>query len=193
VQTSAVILAGGASRRMGRPKQLLMVNGQPMLLRVVDAVLEAGLSQVIVVLGASAGEIAPALLTRPVVIVTNPGWEEGIASSLRAGVASVDSRSSAAVFVPADMPRLSPAIILAIVSHFQATGKHIVIPTCGGRRSNPVLIARTLFPELIALRGDVGGRAIFAAHGADIAEIEVSDAGILSDLDTPSDYAAYQY
>jgi molybdenum cofactor cytidylyltransferase len=193
VQVSAVLLAGGASRRMGRPKQLLLVDGQPMLVRVVDAALKAGLAQVIVVLGADSGEIAGTLKDRPVTIVANPDWEEGMASSLRAGLASVDDRSGAALFIPADMPRLSPVVMRAIVSHFQALGKHIVIPTYGGRRGNPVLVARALFPELMALRGDVGGRAIFAAHTSDIAEVEISDEGILFDVDTPSDYDAYGY
>jgi molybdenum cofactor cytidylyltransferase len=191
VQVSAVILAGGASRRMGVPKQLLMVDGQPMLLHIVNVALQAGLTQVIVVLGAAAGEIAPTLNDRPVTIVANVDWEEGMASSLRAGLASVDTRSNAALFIPADVPRLSPVVIQAVVSHFESSGRWIVIPTCRGRRGNPVLIARALFPELMALRGDVGGRAIFAAHAADITELEIGDESILFDVDTPADYADY--
>jgi molybdenum cofactor cytidylyltransferase len=200
VQVSAVILAGGASRRMGRPKQLLLVDGRPMLLHVVDAALQARLAQVIVVLGSNAGEIAPELRDRPATIVVNPGWQEGMSSSLRAGLAAVLPDSSAALFIPADMPRLSPGVLQTIVAHFQesyvqTSGSQqphggIVIPTYQGRRGNPVLIARSFFPELMALSGDTGGRAIVAAHPADVAEIEVNDNSILLDVDTPADYEA---
>ena len=195
MQVSAVILAGGASRRMGRPKQLLLVDGQPMLLRVVDAALQAGLEQVIVVLGSNAGEIAPHLRDRPATIVVNPGWQEGMSSSLRAGLAAVHPRSGAALFIPADMPRLSSGVLQTIVSHFQTSlfqtsYRGIVIPTCHGRRGNPVLFARSFFPELMALSGDTGGRVIVAAHPTDVAEIEVDDDGILFDVDTPTDYGA---
>ena len=191
MQVSAVILAGGASRRMGQPKQLLPVDGRPMLARVVDAALQANLAQVIVVLGAGAGDIAPALSGRAVTIVINPNWQAGMASSLRAGLAAVAPHSEAALFIPADMPRLSAGVLQAIVWHFQTSHKGLVIPTCNGRRGNPVLIARSFFPELMALDGDVGGRAIVAAHPLDVAEVELNDDSILFDVDTPADYQAF--
>lgn len=186
---SAVILAGGAAQRMGRPKQLLPVDGQPMLLRVVDAVLAAGLTDVIVVLGASASAIAPLLTGRPLQIVANQEWQEGIASSLRCGLTCVSSTARAALFVPADLPRLTAAAIQVVVDHFTRTGHTIVAPTCNGQRGNPVLFARPLFGELMALRGDRGGSMLFAAHQADISYVETGDRGILLDIDTMDDYA----
>ena len=187
---AAVILAAGASRRMGQPKQLLLVDGEPMLARVVDAVVTAGLDQVIVVLGASAEQAQPLLAGKAITIVHNPDWPEGMASSLRIGLAAVSPQAEAALFTPADLPRLLPTTIQHIIDHYHSTGKSVIIPSYHGRRGNPVLFARSLFPELMALRGDVGGRAVFAAHPEQVAMLEVSDAGILLDIDTPDEYRA---
>jgi molybdenum cofactor cytidylyltransferase len=191
-RVAAIILAAGGSQRMGRAKQTMLIDGQPMLLRVADAVLAAGLDEVIVVLGASAGEIMPVLTGRPLTIVVNPLWEEGMASSLRAGLAHVSAVVDAALFVPADMPRLSPALLRTIVAQWRAGGALIAVPTCNGKRGNPVLFARPLFADLLALHGDQGGRALFAGHAHEIALIETGDAGVLFDVDTPDDYSKLQ-
>ncbi len=188
MKIAAVILAAGSSQRMGRAKQLLPVDGAPMLARVTDAVLAAGLDQVVIVLGAGADALAPVLVGQAATIVINRAWSEGIASSLRAGLASVSPECDAVLFVPADMPRLSPAALRAIGTRFEATGKAIVIPTHQGQRGNPVLFARRLFAELAGLQGDRGGRVLFAGHAADIELVEIDDDGILLDVDTPADY-----
>jgi molybdenum cofactor cytidylyltransferase len=185
---AAVVLAAGGSRRMGQPKQLLLVDGQPMVTRVVQAVLAAGLSDVVVVLGAAADEVQPELAGLPVRLTVNKAWREGMASSLRAGLALVSPTAEAALFVPADLPRLTAQTITAVVDCFAGTGKPIVIPTWQGCRGNPVLFARRLFPELLAVQGDQGGRALFASHQQDIALVEVGDEGILLDVDTPEQY-----
>jgi len=185
---AAIVLAAGGSQRMGQPKQLLPVGGQPMVGRVVDTVLAAGIEQVIVVLGSSANEVQRALAGKPVTLIVNPHWQEGIASSLRAGLSPIVAQADAVLFVPADMPRLSAPPIQAVVARFLSTGKAIVAPTCNGRRGNPVLFARPLFAELMRLRGDAGGRTLFAAHADDIELVEVGDEGILLDIDTPDEY-----
>jgi molybdenum cofactor cytidylyltransferase len=188
MKTAAIILAAGESQRMGRPKQLLPVHSKPMLLHVVETVLSARLDQVIVVLGASAATIQPVLAATNVTIAINDDWREGLASSLRAGLERVSPRAEAALFVPADLPRLTTRTIQAIIACRKPSGKSIVIPTCRGCRGNPVLFARSLFPELLGLHGDQGGRALFASHQADIELVEVGDEGILLDVDTPADY-----
>jgi molybdenum cofactor cytidylyltransferase len=175
---------------MGRPKQLLPIAGQPMLARLVDTVLAASLDEVIVVLGAGADEAAALLADRPLRIVVNPGWAEGIASSLRCGLAAVSPLSGAALFVPADLPRLRAQTIGAIVVAASSAARPIVVPTCDGRRGNPVLFARSLFPDLLGLRGDAGGRVLMASRPDDVATVDVGDPGILLDIDTPEDYAA---
>ena len=185
---SAVILAAGESRRMGQPKQMLLVDGQPMLALVVRTVLAAGLDDVVVVLGAAAAEVQQALAGLPVRTVINDAWREGMASSLRAGLALVSPAAEAVLFVPADLPRLTAQAITAVIDCFASTGKPIVIPTSQGCRGNPVLFARRLFPELLAVQGDQGGRSLFASHQQEIALVEVGDKGIVVDVDTPEQY-----
>lgn len=185
---ATVILAAGGAQRMGQPKQLLPVGGQPMLARVVQTACAARLGLVIVVLGAARRQIAPLLAGYPITIVANTRWRSGMASSLCCGLRRVPADVDAALFVPGDMPNLRPDHLQAIAARFSAGGATIVIPTYGGRRGNPVLFARTLFPELCALSGDQGGRALFHAHAAEIATLELDD-GVLCDIDTPADYA----
>lgn len=187
---SAVVLAAGGSQRMGRAKQLLPVDGQPMLAHLVDTVLASGLEEVIVVLGAAASEAGAAIAGKRVQVIVNPGWAEGMASSLRTGLGLVSPRAEAVLFVPADLPQLQASTIQAIVVHFLATRRPIIIPTYRGQRGNPVLFARSLFLELLALSGDSGGRSLFGRHHEDIALLEAGDSGILLDVDTPEDYAA---
>lgn len=189
MSVAAVILAAGGAQRMGQPKQLLLVDGQPMLARVVQAVCAAELGQVIVVLGAFANAVRPVLAGYRVSVVINRGWRAGMASSLRAGLSHVSAEADGALFVPGDMPYLRPSLLQAVAAHFYTSGKAIVVPTCRGQRGNPVLLARSLFSELAALQGDQGGRAIFASHPDDIAFLETDDAGIVRDIDTPADYA----
>ncbi len=189
-KVSAVVLAAGCSERMGWPKQLLPVNGTPMLVHVIDAILGAGIDEVVVVLGCAAERIAPVLAGLTVSIVVNEAWPEGLASSVRTGLAAVTPQAEAVVFAPADLPRLTAAAVRAVVQRYAATRRPIVVPVYAGRRGNPVLFARCLFAELGALRGDQGGRALLATHQADVEAVEVSDAGILLDVDTPGDYEA---
>jgi molybdenum cofactor cytidylyltransferase len=188
MSVTTVILAAGGGRRMGQPKQLLLVAGQPMLARVVQTVCAAQLGQVIVVLGASASAVQPVLAGYQVSVVINAGWKAGMASSLRAGLSCVSPAADGALFVPGDMPRLRPGLLQGIVAHFYASGKAIVVPTYQGQRGNPVLFACSLFAELAALQGDQGGRALLASHASDIAFLETDDEGILHDIDTPADY-----
>jgi len=175
---------------MGRPKQLLPVNGKPMLVRVVEAILGAGIDEVVVVLGYAADEIAPALAGLAVTTVVNNAWHEGLASSVRAGLAAVNPRAEAVLFAPADLPRLSAAAVQAVVQRYGMTRRPIVVPVCAGRRGHPVLFARSLFGELASLAGDQGGRFVLNKHQADVETVDVADAGILLDVDTPADYDA---
>lgn len=185
---AVVVLAAGGSQRMGQPKQLLPVGGQPMLARVVQAACAAQVGPVIIVLGAARQRVAPLLVGYAATVVANTRWRSGMASSIRMGLRHVPAGVEAALFLPGDLPYVQPETLRAIAAHFRASGKPIVIPTSGGRRGNPVLFARALFAELAGLAGDQGGRALFAAHGGDIALLEVG-ASVLRDIDTPGDYA----
>ncbi len=185
---TAIVLAAGGSTRMGRPKQLLTVDGQPMVRRVAEAVCEAGLGQVVIVVGAHAESVSRALAGLPVDIVRNEAWAEGMSSSVRAGLRAVRPESQAALLVLADQPRLTPNVIRALVVRYQVTGAHIVAPFYRGQRGNPVLFDRALFAELLQVKGDQGGRLLLARHQEQLERVEIEDPAVLMDIDTLQEY-----
>lgn len=186
----AIILAAGASTRMGQPKQLLPVAGQPMVRRVTAAVCSVGLQQVIVVLGAKAGAVAAALQGLPVEMVTNPSWQEGLSTSIRAGLGALRPEIDAALLVLADQPDLGPELLQALLDRYRAAGGLIVAPFYKGQRGNPVLFGRALFNELGRVEGDRGGRMLIAHHEAHLVRVDVDDPAVVADIDTIEDYEA---
>jgi molybdenum cofactor cytidylyltransferase len=187
-QIAAVVLAAGSSERMGQPKQLLAIDGQPMVRRVVEAVCGAGLDQVVVVTGAHAGEVGRALVGLPVEVVLNSDWQVGMSTSLRAGLAALRPEIQAVFIVLADQPALTPQLLESLATRYRATGAPIVAPIHRRKRGNPVLFDRRLFPELLRVAGDQGGRAILARHAARVEQVEVEDTAVLFDVDTRQDY-----
>ena len=188
-QVSAIILAAGASTRMGRPKQLVPIDGVPMIRRTAETVLRAGIEDVVVVVGAVAAPVAVALAGLPVLVVLNADWRLGLSSSVQAGVRTLGAGTRAALLVLADQPRLRPDTLQAIVARYRATGASIVAPYVQGKRGNPVLFDRSLFGELLAVRGDQGGKALLLRHREAVERVAVNDDGILADVDTPEDLA----
>jgi molybdenum cofactor cytidylyltransferase len=185
---SAIVLAAGASRRMGRQKLLLPIGGRPLLARVVDAVVASRVGETIVVVGWESEDLAAILSGKPVRIVPNPDWAEGQSHSLRVGLAAVTRDAGAALFCAADQPWLTTDLINTIIDRWRATGASIVVPTIGSRRGGPVLFSREWFPELAALRGDSGGRQVLAGHRGDVEVVPVGDPRLLQDIDTEEDY-----
>ena len=187
---SAIILAAGGSTRFGQPKQLLDWGGVPLLAHVADVALAAGLAPVVVVLGCQA-EAARAALGRsvkPVQVVMNWRWEEGLSTSVQVGLAALPPGTEAAIFLQCDQPLITPDLLRALVARFEETGAPIVHPTHAGQRSTPVLFASRLFPELAKVSGDEGGRRLITRYTKDAATVEVTDPDTLSDVDTPADY-----
>jgi molybdenum cofactor cytidylyltransferase len=191
---SAVVLAAGASTRMGRPKQLLPwgPGDEPMLRAAVRAALAAPVGEVIVVLGSAAESISPALEGLPAQIVVNPTWAEGLSTSVRAGLDAIASDAEAALFIPGDQPHLTAKALAALVARYRRTRAGIVIPAADERRGAPALFARPLFHALRAVRGDRGGRALIERYPERVVAVELPDPALLADVDTPDDYAASQ-
>ena len=196
----AVVLTAGASRRFGSPKQLLPVGGLPMLTKVTDAVLASSVDETIVVLGSRAEEVRQVLAGRPVRIVLNPDWQEGLASSIRAGLAAIPVDADAALFVLADAIRLTSSEVDAVIWGYRpsaaehASGDRptaeqplIVAPAHGGKRGNPVLFDRAFFGELASLHGDEGGRRLLERHASSVRIVEVPTDGVVADVDRPAD------
>ena len=190
-QVSAVILAAGTSTRMGRAKQLLPLGGTTVLARTIDNVRSTGLVEMVLVLGASAEAIRrqlPQSLLEGLKVVVNQAYAQGMASSLREGLSALDPQTGAALIILGDQPFIQPQTLHQIMAGYHRSGAHIVIPTHQGKRGNPVLLSRSVFPEVMALEGDTGCRAIFPNHLNAILKVEVEDPGVLLDLDTQHDY-----
>jgi len=187
----AAILAAGASTRMGTPKQLLVLDGKPLLLRAVEAALASAAWPVVVVLGANAESIRPILARHPVLITENPAWAEGMAASIRAGVTTLQqfSRSlDAAVIALCDQPAFSADVIAQLVMAQRATGRSIVAARYAGRNGAPALFLREHFSALTSLTGEEGARALLNGNPAHVACVDLPALAV--DLDTPEDFAA---
>jgi molybdenum cofactor cytidylyltransferase len=184
----ALILAAGAATRMGRPKQLLDWGGRPLVRVVAEHALAARLDRVLIVVGAARADVAAALAGLPLEIVANPAYAEGQSSSLRAGVAALGPEVAAALVLLGDQPFVTQAIIERLVGEWRTSGAAVVAPSYAGQRGNPVLFARTIFPELLAIGGDQGARGVLAADPARVRLVPFDDPRPLADIDTPEDY-----
>ncbi|MCS7178965.1 MAG: HAD-IIA family hydrolase [Anaerolineae bacterium] len=188
MNVAGVLLAAGGSTRFGQPKQLLEWNGVPMVAHVADGALEAGLSPVVAVLGHAAQEVQKALAGRPVRIATNWRWEEGLSTSIQAGLSVLPPETDAAVFLQCDQPLVTPDLLRRLVARFEETGAPIVCPAVQGQCTPPALFARSLFRELAGLTGDQGGRVLLLRYLDQVETVEVEDPDLLADLDTPEEY-----
>ena len=188
----AVVLAAGRSSRMGEPKQLLALGGKTLLQRTLENVCASQAQDIVLVLGFAAQAITTQIEVEGVRVVINPDHQQGMGTSLRAGLAALDAQTQAALIVLADQPFVSPTTLDQIINHYQQSDGQIVIPTYRGFRGNPVLLDRSVFPEVMALSGDIGCRAIFGDHLDGIVKVPVGDIGILLDIDTPEDLARWQ-
>ena len=188
----AAILAAGTSSRMGTPKQLLLMDGRPLLEHTLEGVRASRVSDVVLVLGFAADVIRQQIALDGMKVVVNEGYDRGLASSLRAALSTLEDQTRAALVVLADQPFVRPATLNAIIDRYQESDAQIVIPTYRGFRGNPVLLDRSVFHEVMALDGDIGCRAIFGNHLEGIIKVPVDDIGILLDLDTMSDVAKFE-
>lgn len=176
---------------MGQAKQLLRVGGRVMLERTLGNVRASTVDEVVLVLGFSAESIRrelPAALLDGVRVVINENFESGMASSLQVGLAAVSPAMGAALIVLADQPFVRPETMSRIVERYRESKAEIVVPYFGGTRGNPVLLGRSMFEEAMALEGDVGCRAIFAKHADSVHEVDVEDAGVVTDIDSRKEY-----
>jgi molybdenum cofactor cytidylyltransferase len=184
----AVVLAAGGSSRMGELKQLLPVDGRPMVRCAVEAACDAGLAQVVVVVGAGAPAVTAALEGLDVDVVRNDEWATGMSTSLRAGLAALDPEVGAAFVVLADQPAVNAELLRVLVAARRASGARLVVPYYRGQRGNPVLFDRQLFAELARVEGDRGGRAIVDQHADEVHVVAVDDSAVVRDVDTRQDY-----
>jgi molybdenum cofactor cytidylyltransferase len=195
-RVGAIVLAAGRSTRMGEAKQLLRLGEGTVLEQTLANVLGAGVDETVLVLGFCAETIQqqlPISLIKGLKVVVNRAYEQGMASSLREGLSALDPEIDTALIVLADQPFVRPETIHRMVVEYHRCDAQIVIPLHKGFRGNPVLLDRSVFPEVMAIEGDIGCRAIFGSHLEGIVKVEVEDVGILLDIDNKDDYERLQH
>lgn len=204
-RTVPIVLAAGASSRMGSPKALLDFDGATAIERLLDACRRAGCVEAIVVLGADADRIVERLSYRQgerndghtadgVRIVMNPVWRSGRTSSLKAGLRALDDGTEAFLIAPVDCPLVDPGTIERMLDVARRAGGAtaapgwIVIPSHGGRRGHPVLCAAALAREFLALGDDEPLKIVTHADPDRVRTVEVDDLAVLDNLDTPEEH-----
>jgi molybdenum cofactor cytidylyltransferase len=186
VPVAGVILAAGGARRMGLPKQILHWRGEPLIVHVARAALSVGLDPVVIVTGANVQEVAAAVADLPVEVVHNASWKVGQSTSIKTGLDSLPIITGAVVFLQADQPLVTPALIDALLEAHAGSLHPIVAPLVDGERSSPVLFDRSTFSDLAHIEGDVGGRELFTLYSP--RWIEWYDRSVQFDVDTEADY-----
>jgi molybdenum cofactor cytidylyltransferase len=184
---AAIILAAGRSTRMGGPNKLLAdLGGKPLVRTVTEQALASKVQSVIVVTGHQAEQVEKALHGLKVKFVRNPDFAEGLASSVKAGVAAVADNADGAVICLGDMPLISSNLIDRLIEAFAPDRGHLIaVPVSDNKRGNPVLWSRRFFNELMTLNGDIGARHLIARHSEAVAEVPVEGFGAFLDIDTP--------
>jgi molybdenum cofactor cytidylyltransferase len=184
-----VILAAGASTRLGKPKQLLQYNNKSLLQNAIDAAIHSTAAPVVVVLGANAEQVSREIDKSTTNVLINTAWEEGMASSVRNGLNEIlffDPSIDAVIFMVCDQPFVSADVINDLINTQRETGKQIVTCTYGDAIGPPALFHKTLFHELMELKGDAGARKIIQRHSSDVATVLFEKGKI--DIDTETDY-----
>ena len=188
----AIVLAAGRSSRMGRAKATLPAgDGHTFLTRIVQTFLDAGVDDVIVVVGHDAELIASSFSRSglPARFVVNREYDRGQLSSLLAGLGVVDRPGvSAALVTLVDVPLVSAATVRAVVESYRMTQAPIVRPTSGDRHGHPLLIDRSLFDALRAADPSAGAKPVVRAHATAKGDIPIADEGAFTDVDTEEDY-----
>jgi molybdenum cofactor cytidylyltransferase len=189
VKIGAVLLAAGASTRMGAPKQLIRLDGLSMLRRAAEAAMGSGASPIVVVLGAHAEQMQPELVDLPVAAVVNAEWAAGMSTSLRLGIQTLLALApdtEAALVTLCDQPFVTGARLAGLIAGFRApiTASHY-----NGTLGVPAVFHCSLFGELESLEGDAGARRLIQRHVAETTEFDLPEAAI--DLDTPIDLNSF--
>jgi molybdenum cofactor cytidylyltransferase len=185
---AGIVLAAGQSRRLGRPKQLLELDGRPILDIVLQNASESLLTSVLLVLGSEADRISATVGNHGQQVVINPDYAQGQSTSLRRGIAALGNDVAGALVLLGDQPHVAPAVINRLIAAFADSGAEIVQPVYGGTPGNPVLFRRSAFPELLEITGDRGAREVIKQKRDAVHRVPFPDLSVPLDVDTDEDY-----
>ncbi|MBN1451983.1 MAG: nucleotidyltransferase family protein [Anaerolineales bacterium] len=185
---TALILAAGQSKRMGRPKMLLPWGKTTVLGQVIEVFKAAGIEDILVVTG-GAREQVDTLIGNSARTVFNPNFAEGeMLSSLQVGLAEVRSEVEALLVGLGDQPQVQERSVRLVVEEYATSGSPLIVPSFQMRRGHPWLVARPYWDEILRMSPPETPRDFLNRHTSEIRYVEVNDPGILKDLDTPEDY-----
>jgi CTP:molybdopterin cytidylyltransferase MocA len=182
---AAVILSGGASRRMGSPKALLSYQGRPFLEHLLDVARHSKISVRRVVLGAHAEPIAKEVNLASDEIVINEDWEKGQLSSIQSALRSLPPKTDGMILFLIDHPLISSALVDELIETFYSSGKGIVLPVYEGRRGHPVIFSSVLYPDLMKAPLDTGARSVVWAHAGEVQVVQTNEEGCVLNLNDP--------
>jgi molybdenum cofactor cytidylyltransferase len=185
--TGLIILAAGNSSRLGRPKQNLVYQNQTLLQRAIATAISSDCEPIILVLGANA-EVIEVPPHKKLTIVYNEAWQEGMASSIRAGITELEKSALVhqAIIMLCDQPFVTAALLNALINFQLETQRPIVASFYKNVPGVPALFNKSLFPDLKKLRGQHGAKQLLSNHSADVATVQF-DKGIV-DIDNPEDF-----
>ncbi len=183
--TAAVVLAAGASRRLGRPKQLERVGGESLMRRAAEAAIAAGCDPVLVVLGHDADRLAAEVDDLAVRVVTAGDWEEGMSASLRAGIAAVPEGAGAALLMVCDQPAVTADHLRRLLAAHAASTLPAAASAYAGVVGVPAVLDRALFAELLAVKGDTGARTVLRRDPSRVVVVPLPGGEV--DVDRPGD------
>jgi molybdenum cofactor cytidylyltransferase len=181
----AIVLAAGSSSRFGSPKQLVRVDGRPLLHAAVSRAVEVAGHSVSVVLGAHAAELAPLLSHTPASIVINRDWSEGMASSIRAGVSRLPGSCGGVMLILADQAAVTAEDLRRLATTWRRQTEYIVAAQYGSTVGAPAVFPASNFRDLAELRGDRGAQSLFKRNPDRVIRVRMDSAAI--DIDTPED------
>jgi molybdenum cofactor cytidylyltransferase len=191
-RVAAVVLAAGQSTRMGAVNKMLAeIGGKPLVRIAAEQALASRAKPVIVVTGHERERVEAALVGLPVHFTHNPGYADGLGTSLKAGIAAVPEDADGAIVCLGDMPQVDSALIDKLLAAFDPErGGLVVVPSINGRRGNPVVWARRFFKDLMSISGDIGARHLIGSYPEAVVEVPVAGDAALTDVDTPESLSA---
>jgi molybdenum cofactor cytidylyltransferase len=187
---SAVVLAAGESKRMGRMKLTMPLGNTTVIGQVITNLLSSQVDEVIVVLGHELQEVKQTIGDKPVRFIINKEYKLGMSTSIITGLKELDSRSQAMIVVLGDQPFINNEIIDKLIEAYMNNNKGIVVPTYHGQKGHPVIFDMKYKAQLLSLTGDEGGRQLIADNNDDVLNVPVDSENIIKDIDTPDDYHA---